>query len=90
VGVDRPLDVRRRLDLLAAQARVGHRFVCAHDVQPGAQPRGQLDRPPQRGVGGVGAVRADQDRPEHQASLVIAITIPASTKTTIATCIQNQ
>jgi hypothetical protein len=64
-------------------------------VQPRAEPAGQLDRLADGLVRGLRAVGSDDDRGEHaavlsQASLTIAMTIPASTKITMSACVQIQ
>ena len=79
--------------LLLAQALIGHRLVGADDLEPGAESAGQLDRVAHRDwplsepsvPTTMEANMRTLSRP--YASRMIAITIPASTNTTISTCI---
>ena len=74
-----------------AKPLIGDRFVRADDLKARLKLSRQVDGVTERGRRGVRSVGTDQDRAEHwptlsrsQASFVIAITIPASTNTTIA------
>ena len=89
-GIDDPLQVRRHVDVRVAQALARDGLVGADDLQPSAQRAGEVDRVTDGRGGGVRSICSYDDRREHeaeaaQASLVIAITIPARTNTTIAT-----
>ncbi len=89
------MEVLRHLDLLVAQALVGHRLIRAHDLQAGAELAGEVDRVAHGRLGRIRSIGAHHDRSEHvqnsnQASFVIAITIPAITNRTIAAWVQNQ
>ncbi len=87
------MQVLRHLDRLA-QARVGHRRVGGHELDPRADRTGEHRGLADRLARGVGPVDAHDDRAEHdsapQTSFTIAMMQPASTNTTIAACIQIQ